>query len=55
MKFIVDSLPYYGDICPFENLKICNQSDCPRNWSKYYVCSDKNPHECELLKEENEK
>ena len=41
MKFLVDSLPYYGE-------------DCPRFWSKYEVCSEHNRHECEMLKEVKE-
>lgn len=57
MKFIVDSLPYYGDECPFSAPKydsICylcheDRAKCPRYWDKYFICSDDNPHECEYL------
>ena len=24
-------------------------TNCPRVWDKYKVCSEENPHECELL------
>ena len=48
MKFIVDSLPYYGEDCPFEYR--CGDN-CPRYWDKYFVTSVDNPHECEMLKE----
>lgn len=50
MKFIVDYLPYYGEDCPF--YEMCQYSDaeeCPRYWDKYKICSDNNPHECNLL------
>ena len=57
MKILVDELPYYGDPCPFayDYSEICYLSrmspECPRNWNKYKVTSNDNPHECELLKE----
>ena len=56
MKFLVDSLPYYGDFCPFANNQQCNTDQfniekCPRSWDKYFICSDDNPRECEHLKE----
>ena len=56
MKFLVDTLPYYGDICPFAFSNVCctnqfNIKNCPRYWDKYFICSDENPHECEFLKE----
>ena len=55
MKFLVDELPYYGEYCPFASTEKCYASvmtnECPRCWDKYMVCSDENPHECELLKE----
>ena len=53
MKFLVDELPYYGDLCPFWMNDICCSYDdeCPRFWNKYKVCSEDNPHECEWLKE----
>lgn len=58
MKFLVDSLPYYGDWCPFANRfdmpNNCDDSGtdrCPRCWDKYKVCSEDNPNECYLLKE----
>lgn len=57
MKFLVDTLPYYEGFCPFcECVKVltclCSETpDCPRHWDKEYVCSDDNPHECEMLKE----
>lgn len=58
MKFIVDTLPYYQDSCPFsfaDNLgqTICpccdTEEKCPRFWNKYKVCSEDNPCECEML------
>lgn len=53
MKFLVDELPYYGDLCPFWMNGICGSYDdeCPRFWDKYKVCSEDNPHECMWLKE----
>ena len=56
MKFLVDSLPYYGEFCPFEEKcyeRFLDQrpNDCPRYWNKYKVCSDENPGECEFLVE----
>ena len=54
MKFLVDSLPYYGEYCPFQDVCNTNKFDyknCPRSWDKYFVCSEKNPYECEFLKE----
>jgi len=53
MKFIVDTLPYYGDPCPLEDNCYADKSDCPRNWNKYKVCSEENPRECWWLKEKN--
>lgn len=54
MKFLVDSLPYYEEYCPF--CEICllyeNLVKCPRHWDKYEVTSDNNPHECNLLIEQ---
>lgn len=51
MKFVVDELPYYEELCPFWTMCHDNVSDnkCPRYWSKYKICSDDNPHECCLL------
>ena len=49
MKFIVDSLPYYGEDCPFE--LECEGTHCPRYWDKYEVTSLDNPQECEMLRE----
>lgn len=55
MKFIVNELPYYGELCPFYTFcnMMCEDSSiadkCPRYWSKYKVCSTDNPHECWLL------
>lgn len=53
MKFLVDSLPYYGEDCPMMLNNLCNESYglCPREWDKEFVCSDDNPHECLWLKE----
>lgn len=53
MKFVVDDLPYYGDLCPFSTMCSDNANDdkCPRYWNKYKICSDDNPHECQLLTE----
>lgn len=53
MKFIVDSLPYYGDKCPlsasYDSICYENKTKCPRYWDKEFICSNDNPHECELL------
>lgn len=49
MKFIVDSLPYYHDYCPFcEHCDDYETCFCPRTWNKYKVTDD-NPMECEML------
>lgn len=48
MKFVVDSLPYYYDDCPFEYCWCKDECICPRTWSKYKVTDD-NPRECEHL------
>ena len=52
-KFIVDELPYYGDLCLIDDIGLCNHTiyECPKYWSKYKVFSDDNPHECIWLKE----
>lgn len=46
---------YYDEYCPFASKEKCYVSvmidKCPRHWDKYKVCSNENPHECELLKE----
>ena len=53
MKFIVDSLPYYGESCPFQDS--CYQAeclDCPAGWDKYKVYGEygqENPRQCEHL------
>lgn len=57
MKFIVDSLPYYMQRCPFsapESDSMCcfcyeGRAKCPRYWDRHFICSDDNPHECEYL------
>lgn len=56
MKFIVDQLPYYEDNCPLGPFccDVDDPLDCPRKWSKYKVCSDENPHECNYLIEQEE-
>ena len=51
MKFIVDSLPYYYDDCPYEYCCHSSIDGCPRYWDKYFVTSEDNPRECEWLKE----
>ena len=56
MKFLVDSLPYYGEFCPFEEkcyerFRVQEHNDCPRYWSKDEVCSDEKPSECIFLVE----
>lgn len=56
MKFLVDSLPYYGESCPFEErcyegALVQGHSNCPRYWSKDKICSDENPGKCEFLVE----
>ena len=56
MRFLVDSLPYYQDYCPFQG--VCpntNTEYCPCCWDKEFVCSDENPHCCLLLREEEVK
>lgn len=47
MKFVVDSLPYYYDDCPFSSM--CHTVNCPRQWDKYTVTDATNPRECEYL------
>lgn len=52
MKFIVDELPYYEELCPFYPMCSDNANSymCPRYWDKEKVCSDnRNPHECRFL------
>ncbi len=49
MKFIVDSLPYYGEDCPF--VLECEGEHCPRYWEKCEVTSIDNPQECKMLRE----
>lgn len=51
MKFVVDQLPYYEELCPLWMTcsKNAKKHECPRYWDKYEVCSDENPHECEHL------
>lgn len=51
MKFLVDTLPYYGDHCPFSDncFDSGDRLKCPRHWDKYVVGSDINPHKCEHL------
>ena len=58
MKFLVDSLPYYGDDCPFNHgdswgYELCpyrnNKDECPRYWDKEFICSGDNPHQCPQL------
>lgn len=52
MRFLVDSLPYYYCHCPFMDDCIDNGTvDCPRCWSKEFVCSEENPHYCRKLRE----
>lgn len=52
MRFLVDSLPYYYCHCPFMDDCIDNKTvDCPRSWSKEFVCSEENPHYCCKLRE----
>lgn len=56
MKFLVDSLPYYQEYCPFES--VCSDTGtehCLRCWDKEYVCSDENVHCCCWMKEEEVK
>lgn len=54
MKFLVDSLPYYGEDCPFREICLSyeNLVKCPRHWDKYKVTSDENLHECKYLIEQ---
>lgn len=51
MKFIVDQLPYYEELCPFWTMCRYHADDavCPRFWDKYKVTSDENTHECQFL------
>ncbi len=56
MKFIVNELPYYKNYCPLE--PTCpdgSSEECPRQWSKYKVCSNENSHECYFLREQSRK
>ena len=52
MKFVVNQLPYYGELCPLWTMcsKNAKEYECPRYWDKYKVCSDENPHECSCTK-----
>ncbi len=45
MKFVVNQLPYYGELCPLWTMRSKNakEHECPRYWDKYKVCSDENP------------
>lgn len=54
MKFLVDSLPYYEEYCPFHELCMVSKAlgECPRFWDKYEVASDNNTHECNFLIEQ---
>lgn len=52
MKFVVDSLPYYGYSCSFAVFECpysCDKIKCPRYWDKEFICSNDNPHECKYL------
>lgn len=49
MKFFVNELPYYNEDCPFEDKCCSSPENCPKNWNKYKVSGDNNPHECEHL------
>ena len=51
IKFVVNQLPYYGELFPLWTMcsKNAKEHECPRYWDKYKVCSDENPHECEHL------
>ena len=53
MKFIVDELPYYEELCPLYPMCWDNANDhkCPRYWGKDKVCSDNNPRKCRFLVE----
>lgn len=41
MKFVVNQLPYYGELCPLWTM-------CSKN-AKEHECPSENPHECEHL------
>lgn len=45
MKFVVNQLPYYGELCPLWTMcsKNAKEYECPRYWDKYKVCSDEKP------------
>lgn len=53
MKTIVDSLPYYGEFCPYAKSDFCTDKSslnfCPRFWSKHFIASENNPHQCSYL------
>ncbi len=51
MKFIVDYLPYYGELCPLRRhcYTSLDPNKCPVYWTKDKVCSVINPHQCEHL------
>lgn len=40
MKFVVNQLPYYGELCPLWTMcsKNAKEHECPRYWDKYKVC-----------------
>lgn len=42
IKFVVNQLPYYGELCPLWTMcsKNAKEHECPRYWDKYKVCSD---------------
>lgn len=37
MKFVVNQLPYYGELCPLWTMcsKNAKEHECPRYWDKY--------------------
>jgi len=54
MRFLVDELPYYGEICLFEEKCDESYSGCPKYWSKDFICGENNPHQCTYLIEKGD-
>lgn len=55
IKFVVNQLPYYGELCPLWTMcsKNAKEHECPRYWDKYKVCSElrqRNSNKCSCTK-----
>lgn len=44
MKFVVNQLPYYGELCPLWTMcsKNAKEHECPRYWDKYIALVNRN-------------